>query len=393
MEHICDFHIHSRYSRACSKEITIKNLVKYAKIKGVDVLGTGDFTHPKWLEELKHSFVKEQDGIYYTEDNFPFIFQTEISLMSYNHKIHLVMLAPSLEIVEQINSELMKKGRLDYDGRPIFGMSPVEFVDSMMNISKDIEIFPAHIWTPWFGMFGSKSGWDSIKECFQESIRYIHAYETGLSSDPPMNWRVSQLDKFTTLSNSDSHSFWPWRLGREATIFNLNKLSFYEIIQKIRNNDSKNIATIEIDPKMGKYHFDGHRNCNICFSPEETKKHNGICPVCGRELTIGVEARVEQLADRPFGYVLPGRRFEKLLPLSELIAHSLGKGVATKAVFQLYFKLIKGFGNEFNILRKADISKIKILGGEKLSQLIDDNRNNKIRIRPGYDGNYGSILN
>jgi len=284
-----DLHIHSRYSRATSKNLSIKNLEKWARIKGLNLLGTGDFTHPEWLKELKNE-LKEDEGILKTESGFNFILQTEISLMysqdGKGRRIHLLILAPSFEIIDQINSYLGKKGRVDYDGRPIFNIPCYELVENLMSISKDIEIIPAHCWTPYFGIFGSITGFGSMDDAFKDKVKYIHAFETGLSSDPEMNWRLSALDKFSILSFSDSHSFWPWRLGREATVFDLKKISYKDLIYSIRNKKIE--FTIETNPAYGKYHFDGHRLCNYSCSPEESIKNNNICPVCKKPLTIGV---------------------------------------------------------------------------------------------------------
>ena len=317
---IADLHIHSRYSRATSKDINIENLVKYAKIKGLGMLGTGDFTHPLWLSELKNKLRDNNEGICYYDD-FPFILTTEISLIyteGKGRRIHLVLLAPSIEVVGQINSWLLKKGRLDYDGRPIFNMSCTEFTEGITKIDDNIEIIPAHAWTPWFGIFGSMSGFDSIKEAFHEYTNKIYAIETGMSSDPEMNWRLSELNEKAIISFSDAHSFWPFRLGREATIFNGNvdNLKYKEIIKQIRENSI--LGTIETDAAYGKYHFDGHRLCNFSSSPQESKKLNNICPVCHKPLVIGVENRVEELADNPKGFKPKNAKpFFKILPLHE----------------------------------------------------------------------------
>ncbi len=388
---IADLHIHGRYSRATSQQLNIANLEKYARIKGVDLLGTGDFTHPLWLKELKENLT-EADGILKTKTGFPFIWQTEVSLIYSQdgkvRKIHNIILAPNYEIVRQINELLGKKGNLSADGRPIFGKYPCyAFVEDLMKISKDIEIIPAHIWTPWFSLFGSMSGFDSVKECFKDQTKNIHALETGLSSDPAMNWRLSQLDPFALVSFSDLHSFWPWRIGREATIFN-TKLSYKEIIRAIREKKIK--ETIEVDPSYGKYHFDGHRLCKVCMSPSESIKNKNICPKCGRKLTIGVLHRVEELADRPEGFkpknAIP---FRRLIPLSEIISNLIGSSVATKKVWNIYYKLINEFKSEFNILLDVSYEELKKIVDEKLAKAIIMNREEKIRIRPGFDGMYG----
>jgi uncharacterized protein (TIGR00375 family) len=398
MQIISDLHIHSRFSRATSPQLNIPNLEKYAKIKGLDLLGTGDFTHPLWLKEIKEELSEqEQNGILKTKTGFPFILQTEISLMysqgDKGRRIHLVILAPNLETVEQINSYLGKKGRLDYDGRPIFGMSCIEVIEQLKSISENIEIIPAHIWTPWFGVLGSKSGFDSFEQAFENQIKHIYALETGLSSDPEMNWRLSNLDKFTILSNSDCHSHWPWRIGREANIFNLKQLNYQDIIKAIRTRQGYQ-GTIEVDPAYGKYHYDGHRFCHFSCSPKEAReKYKNICPKCGKPLTIGVEHRVEELADRKQGYepkdAMP---FKKLLPLHEIISTIFQMGVATKKTWQEYNNLIEKFKNEFNILLEIPISELRKATSDKLAQAIIKNREGKIKVKPGFDGEYGQAI-
>lgn len=409
-----DLHIHSRFSRACSKNLDIVNLVKWARVKGIGLLGTGDFTHNKWLNEIK-SELKEENGIYYYNPSssflndgncknhsevenkgFPFILSSEISLVySKNGKgrrVHLVYLAPNLETVDKINAWLDTKGRRDYDGRPIFKISCRDFAAKMEEIDKRIEIIPAHIWTPWFGIFGSKGGFDSLKEAFEDKSYLIHGIETGISSDPEMNWRVNDLDKISIISFSDSHSFWPWRLGREATIFNLkNKLSYDEIIKQIRENSF--IGTIETDPCYGMYHFDGHRNCNFSCSPEETKKLNGICPVCGKGLTVGVEYRVDELASKNKASNLNKKCYYRLLPLHEIISLGLGAGMNSKGCWKIYNELINKFTTEFNILLNVSREEInKTINNELVSDLIILNRQGKIDVKPGYDGTYGKAI-
>ena len=389
---IADLHIHSRFSRACSTAITFENLVKWAKIKGLNLLGTSDFTHPIWFEEIKDLLV-EKNGFYYYQD-FPFIITGEISLIytqERGRRIHLNLLIPNIEIAEKIHAYLDTKGRRDYDGRPIFKISCEEFTKEMMKISKDIEIIPAHIWTPWFGVFGSMSGFDSLKEAFGNQIENIHAIETGISSDPEMNWRIVELENKAIVSFSDAHSFWPFRLGREATIF--NKVNSYkEVIEQIRNNSF--ISTIEANPAYGKYHWDGHRNCNFSCSPEKSKKLNNLCPVCNKPLTIGVENRVEQLATNPMGYKSKNQKpFYTLLPLHELISLITGTGMQSKGVWAIYNNLIKDFGNELNIL--LNVSREELIRKEvdaKLIGLILKNRANKIKVKPGYDGEYGVAI-
>ncbi|MFA5173977.1 MAG: endonuclease Q family protein [Candidatus Pacearchaeota archaeon] len=395
-ELFADLHIHSRFSRACSKDLNLTNLVKWARIKGLGLLGTGDFTHPKWLEELKEN-LKERKGVYYFKDEkgeFPFILTGEISLMylqdGKGRKVHLVLLVPNLEIVDKINSWLDTKGRRDYDGRPIFGMSARDFVAKMEEIDEKIEVIPAHIWTPYFGVFGSKSGFNSLTDAFLDKVNRIHAIETGISSDPEMNWKISELENYAIVSFSDSHSFWPWRLGREATIFNLNEeLSYDFIINQIRNKTYK--ATIETDPAYGMYHFDGHRDCNFSSSPKQTKELGGICPVCKKPLTIGVENRVNALSNTSFGYMPKNMKpFYKMLPLHEIIALAINVSMNSKAVWKIYNELIEKFGNEFNILLDAKTDELsQVIKNDFLIELIMKNRIGNIKVKPGYDGTYG----
>jgi len=402
---IADLHIHSRFSRACSKNITISNLVKWARIKGLSLLGTGDFTHEVWLQEVKDNLKDNGEGFYFYEDDsgkFPFIITGEISLMytqpsksegGRGRRIHLNLLVPSIEIAERINSYLDTKGRRDYDGRPIFKIPGDEFVREMMKISEDIEVIPAHIWTPWFGLFGSNSGFDSLKECFKDEVKNIHAIETGISSDPEMNWRIKELieKNISIVSFSDAHSFWPFRLGREATIFK-NTASYKELLSQIRNNIF--VGTIEVDPAYGKYHWDGHRNCGVSFSPEQTRKINGVCPKCGKSLTVGVEYRVEELASNPKSFTPKNAKpFFVLLPLHEIIGLCYGIKIDSKKSWVVYNELIEKFENEFNILINVSEEEMKNADVEdNLVDLILKNRVGKIKVKPGYDGVYGEAL-
>ena len=386
---IGDLHLHSKYSRATSIYLSFENLVKWAKIKGINLLGTGDFTHPIWFEEIK-KLEDNGKGIYFF-DGFPFVITGEISFIYTQEKgrrVHLNVLVPSVEVAEKINSYLDTKGRRDYDGRPIFKISCEEFVREMKNIDDKIEIIPAHIWTPWFSMFGSKSGFDSFKECFGEMSEKVYAIETGMSSDPEMNWRIGELHNKSIVSFSDSHSFWPFRLGREATIF--KKFDSYdELIRQIRENDF--IGTIETDPAYGKYHYDGHRNCNFSCSFEKTKELKGLCPKCGKPLVIGVDYRVEELTTNKIGFRPQGAKpFFKLLPLHEIIVLANGGRLESNSTWNVYNDLISKFENEFNVLLK--ISKQEFLNknvDDKLVELILKNREGKIYVKPGYDGEYG----
>ncbi len=394
MRVIADLHIHSRFSRACSKQTDIPNLEKYAKLKGLGILGTGDFQHPKWGPELKQELTEiPGTGIYQTKTGFPFIYQTEISLVytdgGKGRRVHHVVLAPSQEIADQIGEALGKKGRLDYDGRPIFNISSADFVSMLQSISPDVEIIPAHAWTPWFGVFGDKSGYDSLKDCFHDQTKNVHAIETGISSDPAMNRRLSQLDNINIVSFSDMHSFWPWRIGREATIFEMKELTYKNILQAIRTGEGL-AGTIEFFPEEGKYHYDGHRNCDVVMSPKESKAVKEICPKCGKPLTVGVASRVEQLADRKEDEKLPNlKKFHRLIPLSELISAAIGSPVASKNTFKAYHDLVGKFSNEFAVLLDASEEELKKATDAKIVELIIRNRKQEIKWRPGYDGEYG----
>lgn len=380
--------------------MNIENIEKYAKIKGLNLLGTGDFTHPYWLDELKRSLIEvENTGLFQFKDkDIFFMLQAEVSNI-YNQdgktrKIHNIILAPSFEIVEQINDFLKNYGSLASDGRPILtNINCAELVENLVNISKEIFIIPAHIWTPWFSLFGSKSGFDSIEECFKDQTKHIFALETGLSSDPAMNWRLSSLDRFALLSNSDSHSPWPNRLGRELNVFE-TEMKYENIINAIKEKDSKRfLYTVEVDPAYGKYHWDGHRSCNVCLSPKETIKYHGICPVCGKPLTIGVLNRVAELADREDGFIPKNAiPFKTLLPLSELIAYAYNVQSFSKKVWEESMKLTKQFDSELNVLLDADEDRLRLLVDKKLVEIIVDNRKGKLKVQPGYDGIYGKII-
>lgn len=384
-----DLHIHSRYSRACSKDIGLGTLASNARKKGLAVLGTGDFTHPLWLEELKK--LSYENGIY-EYDCMKFVLSTEISLVytqgGKGRRIHHVILAPTLDVVNQINEFLDKKGRRDYDGRPIFGFSSIELVESMVSISKDIIIIPAHCMTPWFGIFGSMSGFNSLEECFQDKTKHIHAVETGLSADPGMLWRMQQLDNVSLVSFSDAHSANALRLGRECTVVDADDINYNKIVNAIKNNTIK--STVEFFPEEGKYHFDGHRKCSFSCSPQESAKLNNRCPHCKEKLVIGVLNRVEELADRPEGFRPKNAiDFKSLLPLMEVIAGVAGTQVTSKKVSQSFNALINRFGNEFSILLDTPLGEIKKVVDDKIAEAIIKNREGKVKVIPGYDGVYG----
>lgn len=408
MQYICDFHIHSKYSRATSKDMDVENLDKWANIKGIQVIGSGDFTHPKWLKELRENLEPVEPGLFKfkkssasakasADRDTRFILTVEISsIYSKNNrtrKIHNIIFAPDFETIEKINAHLGWIGNLKSDGRPILGLDAKELAKIVLNISGDCLIVPAHAWTPWFSVFGSNSGFDSIEECFEEFSKYICSVETGLSSDPAMNWRLSALDNITLISNSDAHS--PHKLGREANVLELKKIDYRSIMKAIRqpqSEDCRFLHTIEFFPEEGKYHFDGHRNCGICLSPEESKKHNNLCPKCGKHLTIGVMNRVAQLADRPAG-VKPPRAvpFKSLVPLEEIIADVLRVGTGTKQVAEHYKELIKRIGSEFKVLLEATRQEIMAASLPEIAEGVIRVREGRINVSPGYDGEYGKI--
>ena len=397
MRIIADFHLHSKHSRATSPDMEVESLVKWGKIKGINLIGTGDFTHPAYLYELKTKLEPTGAGLFKlknSDSTIQFILTVEVSnVYSQNsrlRKIHNILFAPSLELVEKLNAKLSKFGKLASDGRPTFGFSSKDLAKMVLDVSPDFFIVPAHAWTPWFSIFGSNSGFDSIQEAFGEYSKYVFAIETGLSSDPPMNWRVSALDKITLISNSDAHS--ASRLGREANVFDC-KMDYSEIMKAIKSKDkSKFLYTIEFFPEEGKYHFDGHRKCNVSFKPEETKKNQSICPVCGRKLTVGVLNRVDELADRPDGYVLPDAiPYKSLIPLEEIIGEALGQSRDTKRVEKEYLRLVQEYGSEFTILLDLPISELERNAPPKVAEGIKKMREGKVKFEPGYDGVFGKI--
>ncbi len=397
MKFIADLHIHGRYSQATSKDISILNLEKWARVKGVGLLGTGDFTHPKWIEELKAHLKEDGTGILRTASGFPFMLQTEISNIysqdGKGRRVHNVVLAPDFDAVSKITEWLLTRGRVDYDGRPIFGIPCPEFVESLKGLDERIEVIPAHVWTPWFSVFGSKSGFDSVEECYKDQAKHIFALETGLSSDPPMNWRLSQLDRYTLVSNSDCHSYWPWRLGREANMFELPEVTYGSIIGALKGRKGF-LGTIEVDPSYGKYHLDGHRNCGVCQEPRKSAESRGMCPVCGKALTIGVLNRVEELADRPEGYTPKDpASYRSLIPLSDILTKVMKiASPASKKVWEAYYRLIEGFGSEFSVMLDAPRESISDMSSQKVADAIMMVREGRLKVQPGYDGVYGVPL-
>jgi len=419
MQFVCDFHIHSKYSRAVSQKMNLEELDSWADIKGILIMGTGDFTHPKWFSEIKQKLEPAEPGLFklkkeYKFPNFKgkipetrFILSVEISsiysFLSKVRRIHNVIMFPDFNSVEKFNQRLSFIGNLSSDGRPILGLNSKELAKITLDVCPDALIIPAHIWTPWFSLFGSMSGFDSLEECFGEYSKNILAIETGLSSDPQMNWRIPELDSLAIVSNSDSHSL--ERIGREANVFD-TELSYNGIVNALKNSAPKNIKennfsevgfpkilyTIEFFPEEGKYHYDGHRLCGISLSPEESKKYQNICPKCKKPLTIGVMNRVEQLAKRPVDFFDPKRPgFKKLVTLDEIIADALGVGKVSKSVFKIYKDLILNFGNELNVLLSAPLSEIKLASNELIAEGVKRVREGKLYVFPGYDGEYGKV--
>ncbi len=401
MQQILDLHIHSKYSRACSHNLTLENIENTCRKKGIDIIATVDFTFPEWFFNIKNELEEiGKTGLYKLkkapDDKVKFILSTEIALIYKKgdkcRRIHIVVMAPNIKSVEKLNNYLDRKFNIRSDGRPILGMSAPELMKLCLDIHPKFLIYPAHIWTPWFAVFGSKSGFNSMEECFENYTKYIYAYETGLSSDPEMNWRLSSLDNLTLLSNSDAHSL-P-NLGREANVMDLEEITYNEIYEVIKNKDIKKIKySIEFYPEEGMYHYDGHRDCGVSFTPQESKKNKNICPICKKPLTIGVMNRIDELADKPLGRKpknAPG--FKKLVELDKIIAESLNiKSRSSKKVQKEYNNLINKIGPELYILIDAPIFEIKKAVSPIIFEGIKRVREGKLIIKPGFDGKYGEI--
>ncbi len=447
---ITDFHMHSKYSRACSKTLDLPHLHAWAQLKGVDLLSAGDFTHPKWFAELHEQLVEVKSGgreqgpsadasglgFYELREEFKlpvegdetikapripekcrrgpmgargdvrFFLATEISLIYKKNgrvrKIHHLIVAPNLATAARINIELEKRGNIRSDGRPILGLDSKVLLQLLLDISPDILLIPAHIWTPHFAILGSNSGFDTIEECFEELTPHIVALETGLSSDPAMNWRLSQLDRYVMVSSSDAHS--PQKMGREATILDIEP-TYPALLQALQQDRSKVVGTLEFFPEEGKYHADGLRAEGLCLLPDETVAHGYVSPQTGNKITVGVLHRVNKLADRPVGYVpdfagaeaaglregrFGARPFWNIIPLMEIVAEMLDMTVASKKVEALYFSLLEALGPEFYILREAPIKDIAAVN-ERLAEAILRMREGRVTVKPGYDGEYGVI--
>ncbi len=405
MRFIGDFHIHSKYSRATSKDMAPEVLWKWAQLKGITVIGTGDFTHPAWFKELGEKTEPAGNGLFRLKKEFQskdipdsckadvfFMLSSEISSIykknGRTRKVHSILFVPDFHDAAKIHIALSKIGNLNADGRPILGLDAKVLLQIVMDICPQAMFVPAHAWTPHFSVFGAESGFDSLEECFEELTPHIHAIETGLSSDPPMNWRLSALDRITLISNSDAHS--PTKMGREANIFN-TEISYEAITDAIRTKKGF-LGTIEFFPEEGKYHYDGHRTCGVNLSPKETIRYNYLCPQCGRRVTVGVMHRVEKLADRADGFKLEDAPpFSSAIPLTEILAETFDVGVASKAVDTEYQKLLQKLGSEFKILMDASLDDIERAGSPLIREAISRMRQGNVHITPGFDGEFGKI--
>src|SRR3990172_2347499 len=393
MRIIADLHLHSGYSRATSRDMDVEHMARWSRIKGITLLGTGDFTHPVWLRELRAKLQPTGGGLF-AHHGAHFMLTVEVSNIypagGRLRKIHKILFAPSFEVVDKINAVLGRFGNLLADGRPTLTLPSDRLVEYVMEISSDCMVVPAHAWTPWFSLYGSNSGFDSIEECFGDQVKHIAAVEPGLSSDPPMNWRLSELDQVMLVSNSDAHS--PPKLGREANVFDCAP-DYFEILRVLREKDtSRFLYTIEFFPEEGKYHFDGHRACDRRLTPKETAAAGGRCPVCGRPTTVGVLHRVELLADREEGFVPEGAvPYRNLVPLEEIIAEANGTKPGTVGVREEDFRLCEAFGGEFNVLLDAPVEEVRKHTTLRIAEGLRRVREGRVHIAPGYDGVFGEI--
>ena len=407
MKQIADLHIHSRFSMATSKDGTMEMLDLWARKKGITLIGTGDMTHPLWRQELKEKLIPAEQGLFRLKEeyvlpealqypgNVPrFVLSGEISSIykkdGKTRKVHSLILLPGFHEADAFAARLEKIGNIHSDGRPILGLPCHDLLEIMLEVSEEGMYIPAHIWTPHFSLFGAKSGFDTIEECFGDLTPYIHALETGLSSDPVMNWQISALDGYQLVSHSDAHS--PSKLGREADLLDI-ELSYQGLFQAVQSGKGLK-GTIEFFPEEGKYHYDGHRKCGVCLSPREAEEYKGICPVCGKKLTMGVDHRILQLSDRDESEVsMPesGRPYESLVPLPEVISACVGFSTASKKVQGQYERLLEKLGAEFSILREVPEEDIRAAGGEVLTEGIRRLRAGEVVRKPGFDGEYGKI--
>ena len=418
MRFIADLHIHSKFSRATSREISLENIWKWAQFKGITVVGTGDFTHPLWREQVKVKLYDIGNNLLKLKNNYQeeipascrgevfFMLTSEVSCIYAKkgkvRKIHNLIFVPDLAAASRVSKALARIGNLESDGRPILGLDAKVLLKIVLDSSDNSMLVPAHAWTPHFSVFGASSGFDSLEECFEELTPNICAIETGLSSDPAMNWRLSALDGITLISNSDAHS--SAKLGREANIFDTgyapkkgkggaggSDISYQFVMDAIKTRKGF-LGTIEFFPEEGKYHYDGHRACGVSLSPRETIKRNYLCPVCGKKVTVGVLHRVEKLADRKEGFRPKGAApFYSTIPLPEIIAEIKKVGVNSKAVREEYFRILENLGNEFRILLETPPADIERAASPVLREAIERMRSGNVHILPGFDGEYGRV--
>jgi len=402
MRVFADVQVHSPYSRATSKSMDLKELARFAEMKGLNIVGTGDFTHPDWRKEIRKDLEDSPDsGLYRLRDadfQVQYLITGEVNTTfqfdEKSRRIHHCLLAPSIEVADAVSDRLAKFGNLSSDGRPTLRATAPELVDEVLEADRQCVVFPAHAWTPWFSLFGANSGFDRFIDCYQDRSSRIFALETGMSSDPPMNWRLSQLDRLCLVSNSDAHSAWPWRLGREANVFDLDHITYHNLVGAIRDKDPKRfLFTIETSPAYGKYHWTGHRECQVSMSSRDARNLDDKCPKCGKKMTRGVEERIGELADRPEGYV-PKHAigYRHLLPLSEIIALLIAEGnPASTKVWDKYNMLVGKFGSEYSVMLDAPESQLLAAAGPEISSAILRVRNDDVFVEPGYDGVYGKL--
>ncbi len=405
-----DLHVHSRYSRATSRDCDLEHLAIWAAKKGISVVGTGDFTHPGWFEELQSKLVPAEPGLFRLAPSIEdvaartadvaspmpvrFMLQVEVSTIykknGRTRKVHHVVYAPEIEHARRVAQALARIGNLAADGRPILGLDSRDLLEIVLDSGDGCFLIPAHVWTPWFAVLGSQSGFDSVDDCYGDLAHEVFALETGLSSDPAMNWRVSALDRFTLVSNSDAHS--PSKLGREACVFN-TEVDYFAMRRALETREGYG-GTVEFFPEEGKYHFDGHRKCGVCLPPEETRRLDGLCPACGKPLTLGVMYRVSELADRPERPLVPPRGappFRNMIPLEEILAEVLRAGPQTQTVQRRYEELLARLGPELVILDAVPLEDIARAGSSLLAEAIGRMRRGQVIRRPGFDGEYGAI--
>ncbi len=404
--YIADLHIHSRYSMATSRDCTPEHLDLWARRKGIGLIGTGDFTHPAWREELKEKLEPTGDGLYRLKEEFVcreegaagemvhprFVVSGEINTVYKKYgktrKVHSLILLPGLDAAERISARLESMGNLHTDGRPTLKLDCKELLELVLKLCPEAMYVPAHIWTPHYSIFGAFSAFHSIEECYEDLAPCIRALETGLSSDPAMNWRISALDGYQLISNSDAHS--PAKLGREANLLS-GELSYEGLRRAIMEGEGL-LGTLEFFPEEGKYHLDGHRKCGLCLTPEETEAYQGICPVCGKKLTLGVVHQIQQMADRPEGYKKPkGPSYESLMPLEEVVAAAMGHTTACRQVQRQYQDMLRLLGPELEILRKVPLEDIRKTAGGQVAEGIQRLRTGQVERISGYDGEYGKI--